>query len=117
MDRQTATVLGGVFLLGMVITLILAIWTFEGTPTVLLLVTSLVFLGVSLFFFSGGGQPSEGAGEEGLSQQQSVVLGGQGGPATVEQSSSTVYAVCSACGERVQDSVEFCPSCGEAMGA
>ncbi len=114
LDRRTEAIIGLVFLGGMVISLILAVQTFEGTPTVILLVVSLVFLAVSLFFLSGqrsGSASGAGGANDDQSQQQSVVLGNG---RTVSQSSSgqAVYTPCPECGTRVSEDVTFCPDCG-----
>lgn len=118
MDRKTESVIGLIFLGAMVTTLILAVATFEGTPTIILLVVSLVFLGVALFFLSGSGTSTgaSGGGSGSQGQQQSVVLGNG---KTVSQSSSgqEVYNVCPDCGERVPESATFCPECGARVGA
>lgn len=117
MDRRTETLVGSAFLVGMVLALVLAVWTFEGAPTVLLIIMSLVFLGVALFFLSGGSRPSPSSAGEGAAQQQSIVLGGSGEDAAISQSTSTVHVVCESCEERVPEAAAFCPSCGDAMGA
>lgn len=117
LDRRTEALIGTVFLIGMVVTLILAIATFEGTPTVLLILTSFIFLAVALFFFSGTGSGrGAGAGDEGQSQQQSVVLGGGATP-LVQKQGGGVYVVCRHCGNRSPESAEFCPSCGKSLEA
>ncbi len=120
MDRTVTMVIGGIFLVAMLITMILAIATFDGTPTVILLIASFVFLGVGIFFLaggpSGGGAESAGGGGGGSSQQQSVVLAG--GRVVTQSSDSTgassVSIVCSGCNKRIPDSVAFCPGCGQA---
>lgn len=111
LDRRTEAIIGLVFLGGMVISLILAVQTFEGTPTVILLVVSLVFLAVSLFFLSGQKSGSATGASDDQSQQQSVVLGNG---KTISQSSSAqpVYTPCPECGTRVPESASFCPDCG-----
>jgi hypothetical protein len=85
MTRQSEMVTGLVFLGLMVIFVILAITTFHGTPTVLLIIGSVLFLGVGLFFLGGRGG-GDGADQ---SQQQSVVLGDGH---TISQSSSGMGA-------------------------
>lgn len=118
LDRKTQSIIGLVFLVGMVVTFIVAIGTFDGTPTLLLIVLAIVFLVVAIFFLQGAGV-SRGAGGvgEGQSQQQSVVLGGDG--RTVTQSfrqSSGVFVVCRSCSDRVPEGAQFCPACGASMG-
>lgn len=111
LDRRTEQMIGMVFLAGMVITLILAVATFEGTPTVILLVVSLIFLAVSLFFLSGQRSGSATGTDGSQGQQQSVVLGNG---KTISQSSSgqAVYTPCPECGTRMPESSAFCPDCG-----
>ncbi|HEX2065978.1 MAG TPA: hypothetical protein VHI93_04115 [Candidatus Thermoplasmatota archaeon] len=100
MERQTETVAGIVFLGLMVIFLLVAITTFQGTPTFLLIIGALICLGVGLFFFAG-----KGAGSDGPSQQQSVVLGDGH---SVAQGSRP----CVSCGSAVAATFAFCPHCG-----
>ena len=120
MTRQSEMVTGLVFLGLMVIFVILAITTFHGTPTVLLIIGSVLFLGVGLFFLGGRGG-GDGADQ---SQQQSVVLGDGH---TISQSSSGMGAggsggsggilvVCPSCGHRVPERFAHCPDCGAKLG-
>lgn len=112
MGRRTEAIVGGVFLALMVLFLVLAITTFEGTPTVLLVVGALLFLAVGLFLLAGPGEGSGGG------QQQSVVFadgqllvqgGAAGGPL------GAAAATCGRCGRRGASA--FCPDCGARMGA
>jgi hypothetical protein len=124
--------IGIAFIVGMVITLILAIQTFEGPTSVILLVVGGVFLLVGLFFLTGTQRGAddmgvEGAGMGGSSQQQSVVIGAggaepyrvtQGGPSympAAAQPGQKVLVVCSGCKMRVADSFKHCPHCGTAL--
>ena len=131
--REAEWGIGIAFIVGMVITLILAIQTFEGPTSVILLVVGGVFLLVGLFFLTGTqrGPDEVGVGEAGLgasSQQQSVVIGGpgaepyrvaQGGPsftpAAATQGGQRVLVVCPGCKMRVSDSYKHCPHCGTAI--
>jgi hypothetical protein len=110
MTRQTEQIIGIVFLVLMILFVILAVTTFDGTPTVILLISALLFLGVGLFMMAGGGAGSGGDG--GQSQQQSVVLSdGQ----VITQGGQSSH--CSGCGRRVPANARFCPDCGHAMGS
>jgi hypothetical protein len=103
LTKQTETIVGLVFLGLMVVLLIVALSTFQGQATLLLIVTALICLGVGLFFFSG---PSSRGGGDGQSQQQSVVLGdGQ----VITQSANRS---CPGCGAQVASTFAFCPHCG-----
>jgi len=116
LDRKTESIIGIVFLVGMIITFIVAITTFEGTPTILLILLAVVFLAVALFFLSGSSSSGRGGGDGGQSQQQSIVLGGgEGKPMTLSQSSSGVMVVCRHCGGRAPESAAFCPECGRSV--
>ncbi len=106
-DRQAQQIIGYVFLGLMALFVILGVTTFEGTPTIMLIIGALVFLAVSLTLLTGNGVGT-GAGGGGGSQQQSIVLGGgrvisQGGP---------IHAVCGNCQARMPDGARFCPDCG-----
>ncbi len=113
--RSVETISGIVFLALMVLFLVLAITTFEGTPTVLLVVAALVFLPVGLYLLGGS---MRGGGDEAPSQQQSVVLS-DGRLVTQSSGSggSAVLAVCPKCSARVPESYAHCPHCGAGMGA
>ncbi len=123
MDKSTANIIGIAFLVGMVIMVILAVATFEGTPTIILLISASIFLLVGVFFLGGGteGGIASGSGSSGSSQQQSVVLDNgrvvtQGGSSG--QSSSGpggVQVVCGGCNARNPDSARFCSSCGASL--
>lgn len=108
MSRQNEQIIGFVFLGLMIVSLLLAVTTFDGTPTVLLLVSALVFLVVGLFLLTGGQERPAPAS----SQQQSVIL--SDGQTLVQ---GGIQAVCASCGKRVPESARFCPGCGHAMGA
>lgn len=109
MQRQTEQIVGFVFLGLMLLFLAIAITTFEGTPTILLLVAAFVFLGVGIFFLSGA---QRGAGDDGQSQQQSVVLSDG---RLVTQSFGGGQRSCHACGGMLQASFAHCPHCGAAV--
>lgn len=105
MAQQTQQVIGYIFLALMVLFLVLAIGSFQGTPTVILIVAAVIFLAVGLSLLAG---PSSGGGS---GQQQSVVLGdgrviSQGG----------VLAICRGCSGRIPENARFCPDCGQSTG-
>ncbi len=105
-DRTTEQWIGMTFLVGMVVTLILAIWTFDGTPTVILLITSLVFLAVARFFLSRDEpSPASTAPAPGA-----ATAAGASTPA-----GTRVYEVCPDCRERVPEQHAYCHACGAAM--
>jgi hypothetical protein len=108
-QRQTEQIAGFVFLGLMLIFVILAITTFEGTPTVLLIVGAILFLAVGVFFISG---PGRGDGD-GQSQQQSVVF--SDGNVVAQQLGGG--RSCPSCGRGVQSSFAHCPHCGAAVAA
>lgn len=130
--REAEWGIGIAFIVGMVITLILAIQAFEGPTSVILLVVGGLFLLVGLFFLTGTqrgpdemGMADGGAGASG--QQQSVVIGAggaepyrvsQGGPTFTPAAShgaQKVLVVCPGCKMRVSDSFKHCPHCGTAI--
>jgi len=132
--REAEWGIGIAFIVGMVITLILAIQAFEGPTSVILLVVGGLFLLVGLFFLTGTqrGPDEMGVGDGGAggsSQQQSVVIGGGGGaepyrvtqggptftPAAGSQASQNVLLVCPGCKMRVSNSFKHCPHCGTAI--
>ncbi len=116
LGRQTESIIGLVFLVGMILTFIIAIASFEGTPTVLLIILSVLFLILGVFFLSGGSSSQGDDGGSGSSQSQSVVFGNSG--VRVAQQGprgSQVYEVCSGCGGRAPEGARFCPACGHAM--
>lgn len=108
LDRSTEKIVGMVFLALVVLFMILAITTFEGTPTVLLVVSALVFLTIGLFLLMG---PSAGGG--GSSQQQSVVMGD--GRTITQSQGGSVLAACPHCDARVPETSRFCPECGKSL--
>jgi hypothetical protein len=113
--REVEWGIGLAFIIGMIILLVLAINSFEGPTTTIMLVVAGVFLLVGVFFLSGT-QGGTGARSEtaanGSSQQQSVVIGGPGTPTTIRQGGGEVLVACSGCGERVNESFNNCPHCG-----
>ena len=130
--REAEWGIGIAFIVGMVITLILAIQAFQGPVSVILLVVGGVFLLVGLFFLTGTQRGPDEMGATGAggasSQQQSVVIGGGGGfePYQVSQGGPTftpaaarsghkVMVVCPGCKMRVADSFKHCPHCGTAL--
>ncbi len=107
-ERQTQQIVGYVFLGLMALFVILGVTTFEGTPTIMLIIGAVVFLAVALTMLSPGSSSTSGTGGGGSGQQQSIVLGGgrvitQGGP---------IHAVCGHCKARMPDGARFCPDCG-----
>lgn len=106
LDRQTQQWIGLVFLAGMVLTLVLAVWTFDGTPTIVLLVVALVFLVVSRFFLAGD------VSEPTANQAHASPANGQAARPT---HSGPVYVVCPGCQERVPETDAFCSSCGHEL--
>lgn len=106
-DRQTQQVIGYVFLGLMALFVILGVTTFEGTPTIMLIVGALVFLAVSLTLLTGNGIGA-GSGGGGGSQQQSVVLSG----GRVITQGGGIQSVCGSCKARMPDGARFCPDCG-----
>lgn len=109
MAEQQQQVIAYVFLGLMVMALILAVTTFEGTPTMVLVLSAIVFLVVGLTMLGGGSARSE---PDGSSQQQSVVIGGR----TIRQSSgSGILTVCTGCSQRIPETAKFCPGCGSSV--
>lgn len=108
MAQQTQQVIGYVFLALMVLFIILAIQTFNGAPTWILIIAAVIFLAVGLSLLAGPGTGSGGSG-----QQQSVVLGDG---RVLSQSSHGVLSVCRGCSARVPETARFCPDCGHATG-
>ncbi len=106
LDKQNQQIIAYVFLGLMVIFLILAVTTFEGTPTILLIISALVFLTVGLVMLSGGESSGTSSGS---SQQQSVVLGGG---RVITQGGDDVLRMCGGCNARVPENAKFCPQCG-----
>lgn len=130
--REAEWGIGIAFIVGMVITLILAIQAFQGPVSVILLVVGGVFLLVGLFFLTGtqrgpDDMAAESAGMGASSQQQSVVIGAggpepyqvtQGGPTftpAAARGPQRVLLVCPGCKMRVADSFKHCPHCGSAL--
>ncbi len=120
LDRQTESIIGMVFLVGMILTFIIAIVSFDGPPTILLIVLSVLFLILGVFFLTGSSSRGEADAYDGSSQSQSVVLGHSGvrvaqqGPGN---RAGQVYEVCTGCGGRAPEGARFCPGCGQAMAA
>ncbi len=116
MDSTLRMILGSVFLVAMLVLVILALTTFEGTPTILLVVFGIIFLAVALVFFFGGESDGSAAvaaaAARPSSQQQSVVLSGG---RVITQSGGDIDAVCTSCNTRVPDNASFCPNCGNKM--
>lgn len=111
LDRQTEQIIGIVFLAFMVIFLAWGIMTWDGVPTVPILIAAFVFLIVGIFLLGGEGRTgSPGAGS---SQQQSVVLGGG---RVITQGGGHIMDLCGACNHRLPPSSKFCPECGNATG-
>ncbi len=106
-DRQAQQIVGYVFLGLMALFVILGVTTFEGAPTIMLIIGALVFLAVSLTLLTGNGIGVGGGGGGG--QQQSVVL--RGGR-VITQSGSGIQSVCASCKGRMPDGARFCPDCG-----
>ncbi len=116
LGRQTKSIIGLVFLFGMIITFIVAIESFDGTPTVLLILLAILFLILGIFFLSGGSSSQRSAAADQSSQSQSVVFGNSG-VRVVQQGpgGAHVYEVCSGCGGRAPEGARFCPACGHSM--
>ncbi len=107
-EQAQQQVIAYVFLGLMVMALILAITTFEGTPTIVLILSAIVFLVVGLTMLGGGSGSRGDAG----GQQQSVVIGGR----TIRQSSGQgILTACSACSGRIPETAKFCPGCGSSV--
>lgn len=106
-DRQAQQIVGYVFLGLMALFVILGVTTFEGTPTIMLIIGALVFLAVSLTLLTGNGIGLGTGG--GGSQQQSIVLSGG---RVITQSGGQVQAACGSCKARMPDGARFCPDCG-----
>lgn len=115
--REVEWGIGLAFVIGMVILLVLAINTFQGPATTILLVVSGVFFLVGIFFLSGtqGSSRASPGAESGSSQQQSIVIGGAGTPTTIRQGGGEVLVACPGCGERVSEDFNHCPHCGAAL--
>lgn len=105
-DRTTEQWIGMLFLVGMVVTLILAIWTFDGTPTVILLITSLVFLVVARFFL---------ARDEPSPASTAPAHGAASGAGSSDPAGRRIYEVCPECRERVPEAHAYCHACGAEM--
>lgn len=106
MAEQQQQVIGYVFLGLMVMALILAITTFDGTPTIILILAAIVFLVVGLTMM---GTNSGLGGSSGSGQQQSVVIGGR---TISQQSDAGILTLCGGCNGRIPETAKFCPSCG-----
>src|SRR5688572_19468372 len=112
--REAEWGIGIAFIVGMVITLILAIQAFQGPTSVILLVVGGVFLLVGLFFLTGTQRgpedmAAESAGMGGSSQQQSIVVGAGGAePYQVTQGGPTFTPAAARSGQKV---LLLCPGC------